>query len=125
MIEPIEARGIDENTQVVKFKLTISGEEYRWHGNTPRITNKTDLQEWLNQNEEKIICNFYRKIYPNAIIKRSLNETEFQAWNRWISEGEENVVILEADLDSKNTFIDIISDLRFDTDSLIEFSIIL
>jgi hypothetical protein len=97
MITPTKARVIDADRQCTEFLITHEGEEYRWHGNTPRFDVKEDLQKWLDTNEERILCDLHRKLYPEAKVDPRVDETPLQAWQRWIKDGEQNDLVVYAE----------------------------
>ena len=67
------------------FLLTDDkGNEYPWHG-----------RKGVQQDPEKVMLLILKRQYPNADFSRQENETELEAWKRWIKEGHTNPEISE------------------------------
>jgi len=89
MITPISIRIIDENKQVVYFKLIDGINEYFWHGNTP-ILEGQPLQNYLDGQLDKIKLLILDRLYPGAKYQTFEGETDLEKFEDWIAKGCKN-----------------------------------
>jgi len=76
------------------FTFTDGENTYKWHADIQQTgMSEAEIQSWLEANSEKLRCEIYRKIYPGAVIVKFDDETDLEAWQRWIAAGRKNIVV--------------------------------
>jgi len=70
------------------FTLTDGEDIFKWHCDIQKIgMTETEIQAELEARIEEFRCGIYRKQYMDAIIAKEEQETDLQAWQRWIAGG--------------------------------------
>lgn len=86
----------ENKTDTTAYFTLIDGENtFKWHGDIQQTgMSEAQIQSWLEANIEKLRGEIYRKIYPEAVIVKFNDETDLEAWQRWISNGCKNIVVV-------------------------------
>jgi len=93
----IEVNNVRQNDTDQTVYMTImddAGAIYKWHGDIPK---GVDPAKWIEAHKEQYLAGIRQKEYPGAGIKFRDDETRLQAFERWISEGRINQVVIGED----------------------------
>jgi hypothetical protein len=73
--------------QTTYFTITADDNStYQWHAASPLLANKSAANAWLSTNKTKILCDWYRKQYEDAVIPNDATKTCLQNWNKWLTD---------------------------------------
>jgi hypothetical protein len=93
----------DSGGQTTYFTITADDNStYQWHAASPRLASKSDANAWLSTNKTRILCDWYRKQYMDAVIPNDASKTCLQNWNKWLTDyAATNVVVTPAQTKSE------------------------
>jgi hypothetical protein len=70
------------------FTLTDGADTFNWHCDIQRTGMiEAEVQSELEARINEYRCGIYRKQYKEAVIEQTQEETEIQAWQRWVTNG--------------------------------------
>jgi hypothetical protein len=73
--------------QTTFFTITTDDNStYQWHAASPVLATKQLANDWLSSNKTKILCDWYRKQYRDAVIPNDATKTCLQNWNKWLTD---------------------------------------